>query len=63
MLIKTNYMDKKKSVYKCDKCKRKLNGETVIYIFAKQGKKHCKILDVCERCFNEVKLHKRKVDK
>jgi len=52
MIISKDYTDKRKSKYKCDRCKTEITIENkyAIYVKRKSGnpKKKC---DLCERCY------------
>lgn len=49
MLIETNYKDKNKSIYKCDKCRKEILGQVEKIIFNNRTyhlcDKHYKILN------------------
>jgi hypothetical protein len=50
MVIKTNYQDKNKSIYKCDKCKNKIMYEDVNKITVDRCTYH-----LCIRCYSILK--------
>ena len=58
MLIKVSYKDKKESIYKCDLCKEKLNGETVLKLYVQRNRKFIFLYDLCENCLNKVEKRK-----
>lgn len=55
MLISRNNWDKSKSVYKCDRCKTKLNIDNKIGIYiglpSRQPKKKW---DLCKKCYGAL---------
>jgi hypothetical protein len=50
MVIKTNYQDKNKSIYKCYKCNHKIRYEGVNKITMDQRTYH-----LCNRCYSILK--------
>ena len=50
MVIRVNYQDKNKSIYKCDKCKHKIKYEDVNKITVDKSTYH-----LCKRCYSILK--------
>lgn len=53
MLIEKNVKDKRKSWYICDRCGKKLTGQSVYRVYAKEPKEISKkkVLDLCLPCY------------
>ena len=65
MLIKKNFRDRKKCIYECDRCKRKINYCTryQLYVAVKGTSMGKKYADLCERCMNALNRGMKKESK
>lgn len=55
MLIKKDLKDKRRSIYECDRCKRRTMTENNIQIYTRENTSIIKQWDLCERCFSSLK--------
>lgn len=58
MLVKTNYQNKKNSIYKCDMCNKSVNGLEVVQLLRKtkdESYKKEKLCDLCDHCYRLIR--------
>ena len=55
MLIKKDLKDKRKSIYECDRCKKRTTRDNNVQICIKENQVAKKKWDLCTRCFQALR--------